>query len=165
MGFLLGEGIDEARLARALELEDETIRRVEARPTVVAAFLAVYVGRVDRAKPVLESVRRELAERGQEAESPLLTLHLAWLSLTVGELQRARELSDEALAFATLGGTWSAHALAFGAIVDAFAGDAEGCRGRLAAAVTATGGHGAPELATGRSRPWSRSANANGRRA
>src|SRR5262249_39806519 len=66
-------------------------------------------------------------------------LHLAWLSLMLGELPRARELSDQALAFAALGGTWSAHALAFGAIVDAFAGDAERCRGRMAAALAATG--------------------------
>lgn len=139
LGFFLGEGIDEARLARALELEDETIRWVEARPTLVAAFLALYVGRVDRARPMLESLRRELADRGQEAESPLLTLHLAWLELAVGELPRARELSDEALGFAALGGMWSAHAIAFGAIVDAFAGDTDRCRERLAAAAAAVG--------------------------
>jgi DNA-binding CsgD family transcriptional regulator len=139
MGFLLGEGVDEARMARALELEDETIRWVEARPALVAAFLALYVGRIDRAKPMLEAIRRELSQRGQEAESPLLTMHLAWLSLTLGELPRARELSEEALGFAALGGMWAAHALAFDAIVEAFAGDAERCRERMAAAATAAG--------------------------
>ena len=138
--FLLGEGLDEEQLARALELEDPVAQlQLEARPTTIAGCLALYTGRIDRAAALLGSIRESMYERGAEADLPLVSIHLAWLELAIGRWSEARKLSDEALQLASLTGTLNAHALAFAALLDAYAGEEESCRTRTAAALAAMG--------------------------
>jgi DNA-binding CsgD family transcriptional regulator len=139
--FLLGEGIDEARMARALELEDPAAEcAIELRPTLMAGFLALYSGDFDRARTLLYPLRDRLLERGEDTDLPLLSMHLAWLECWAGRLDAARTLAAEARQTAALGGTMTAHALAMSALLDAHAGDAEQCRERVTAARSAMGG-------------------------
>jgi DNA-binding CsgD family transcriptional regulator len=138
--FLLGGGIDERQLARSLDLEDEDRpTQAEIRPSLIAGFLALFSGRIDDARSRLYPLRDRMRDRGQEADLPLLSIHLAWLESVVGDLPKARMLSDEALELAAIGGTMTAHALAFAALLEAHAGDADRYRERVAAALAAMG--------------------------
>jgi DNA-binding CsgD family transcriptional regulator len=138
--FLLGKGVDEAQLARSLELEPEVRRGpVEAHPTLIDGALALYTGRIERAAAVLHPLRQEMLDRGEEAELPLLSIHLAWLELVCGRTDAARAFSDEGIALASLAGSFTAHALAFSALLHAYTGEPERCHERSAAALAAMG--------------------------
>src|SRR5262249_37547057 len=83
--FLLGHGVDEQQLARALELQqDRGRRRVETWPTLVAGLLGFYTGRVDIALSLLYPLRQEMLEHGEDAELPFLSINLAWLEMLIG---------------------------------------------------------------------------------
>ena len=139
--FLLGEGVDEERLGRALELEDlDEEAMVEVRPTLVAGLLAFYTGDFERARALLYPLRARLLERGQDTDLPLLSLHLAWLECSAGDLQAARTLADEGLQTAALGGSLTAHALALSALLDAYAGNVDECRQQVQEALERMGG-------------------------
>jgi DNA-binding CsgD family transcriptional regulator len=139
--FLVGSGLDEESLARALSLENEaTPMRLEMRPTLVAGFLAGYVGDLDHARELLQPLRRRLLDRGEETELPLLSIHLAWLECTAGNTREARLLSDESLELAAVSRSMQAHALGFAALLDAYVGDERRCLEHVDAALTALGG-------------------------
>jgi DNA-binding CsgD family transcriptional regulator len=139
--FLLGRGVDEARLERALALEDPE-RRVPAefRPTLIAGFLAFYTGRFDRARSLLYPLHGRLHDRGAEADLPILLGTMTWLECSAGDLPAARMLAEEALEAASLteSETMTATSLAFAALVDAHAGAVESCRERIEAALEAS---------------------------
>jgi DNA-binding NarL/FixJ family response regulator len=136
--FLNGNGVDEEQLARALELEDESVPlRIEMRPTLVAGFLAAFVGDVERARSLLYPLRDRMRELGQEAELPLLSIHLSWLECLVGNMVAAQALCDEALELAELSRTMTTHAHAYAAVVAASCGDEGRCRHHVATALNA----------------------------
>jgi hypothetical protein len=138
--FLLGEGVDDAQLARALELEVEDPRiQLEGRPSLVAGCLAFYVGQIDQAFSLLYPIRERLRERGEQGDMPFLSIHLAWIECMIGQTARARMLSGEALELASLTGVMDAHALAFAALLDAYTGDEDSCRNRVASAFASMG--------------------------
>jgi DNA-binding CsgD family transcriptional regulator len=135
--FLLGGGVDEERLARALALEDPEHRvAAEFRPTLIAGFLAFYTGRFDRARSLLYPLRAELRARGADADLPMICGHLSWLEAWAGAFEVARSFADEAIEAATLAEseTMMALSLADGALVEAHAGRADVCRDRAHAA-------------------------------
>jgi DNA-binding CsgD family transcriptional regulator len=137
LAFLLGGGVDEERLARALVLEDPKHRvPAQFRPTLIAGFLAFYTGQFDRARSLLYPLRAELRARGADADLPMLCGTLAWLEAWAGAFATAREFADEALEAATLAEseTMMALSLADSALVEAHAGRAESCRDRANAA-------------------------------
>jgi DNA-binding CsgD family transcriptional regulator len=136
--FLLGGGIHEQRLARALALEDPDHRvPAEFRPTLIAGFLAFYTGRFERARSLLYPLRDQLRVRGDEADLPILLGHLSWLECAAGAFSAARRLADEAREAATLAEneTMTAMSLAFAALVEAHAGRVEVCRDLIDAAL------------------------------
>ncbi len=135
--LLLGDGVDEARLARALALEDpERSVPVERRPTLIAGVVAFYIGDFAYARSLLYPLRARLRERGEEGELADLLGNMAWLECWAGDLAAATILAEEALesGLVTEGETVEAAALAFAALVDAHAGRIESCRTRVAAA-------------------------------
>jgi DNA-binding CsgD family transcriptional regulator len=138
--FLLGAGIDERRLERALALEDpEAEVPIELRPTLTAGCLAFYTGRFEDAREILYPLRASLRDRGEDANLPFLSLNLAWLEMWAGNYAPARRLADEGIETAALGETMTAHALAYSALLDAHTGDVENCRERVAAAAVSMG--------------------------
>jgi DNA-binding CsgD family transcriptional regulator len=131
LGFLLGGGVDEERLARALVLEDPEHRvPAEFRPTLIAGCLAFYTGRFERARSLLYPLRAELRTRGADADLPMLSGHLSWLESWAGAFAAARSFADEALEAAALAEseTMLALSLADAALVEAHAGRVEVCR-------------------------------------
>ena len=140
--FLLGGGIDEARLAQALSIEDPEHRvPAEFKPTLIAGFLAFYIGRFDHARSLLYPLRTWLRERGLEGDLPVLLGTMAWLECWAGDLAAARTLATEGLeaALLTESDTQASTMLAFGALVEAHAGRAETCREVINAALRAAG--------------------------
>ena len=85
------------------------------------------------------ALRRELLDRGRDADLPFLVMHAAWLECLAADYPAARRLADEALETATLARSMSAHALAFSAFLEAHTGDADLCRAHAREALRATG--------------------------
>jgi DNA-binding NarL/FixJ family response regulator len=133
--FLLGRGVDDGRLERALGLEDlDADTPIEFRPTIVAGFLAFFTGDDDRARSLLYPLRARLLERGEDSDLPLLSITLAWLECLSGDLVQAAALAAEGVETATVSDntTMKAYAHALSALVDAHRGDLESCSSNLA---------------------------------
>ena len=133
LDYLLGRGLDDARLARALELEDEQRQTtIEMRPTLIAAHLMLYEGRLDPSRDLFLRLRQRVINRGEESDLPFLSSYLAWAETMRGNLGHAAGYADEALASAVHVGldTLRCCALAFGALPAAYAGDADTARRR-----------------------------------
>jgi DNA-binding CsgD family transcriptional regulator len=145
-GFVVGLGLDVGRLERALDLEDPNDElQIQMRPTLIAGYLALYMGEIDRSVRLLAPLRKRILERGQESDLPYVASYLAWAECWRGNLSLAETLGAESIAFAErlgmvgLGG----FAHAFAAVVAAYAGDertarARAGRARLLASETGT---------------------------
>ena len=137
MGLILGRGLDEERLGRALRLEDpEEPGPIERRPSVLAAEVLFYVGEVDRPRDLLTALVTRLTERGEDSALPYVLALLAQVECTSGNLAKARELSVQSYDAARQEGSDSlaATARAVQAIVDAQAGRIEEARAAAAEA-------------------------------
>jgi DNA-binding CsgD family transcriptional regulator/tetratricopeptide (TPR) repeat protein len=126
--FLRGERLDEARLKRALALEDPAMTRsFIMRPAVIHGMLRLWRGELDDAVTALTAVRDDAAERGIEGAIPMMSFYLVWTALWRGEIARAAEWADEARAAANLleDPTTSGITLAASALVHAHDGHPE----------------------------------------
>jgi tetratricopeptide (TPR) repeat protein len=129
--FLLGHGLDEQKLERALELEaPEKSLPTEMRPSLIAGILMFLIGRFDRARALFTALRTRLVEQGEDSDLPMVLTWLARLECSAGNLYAATALADEALERAQQLGSDSlaAVALADRALVDSHAGRVEAAR-------------------------------------
>ncbi len=106
--FILGEGLDEEKLARSLRLEnpDRSIP-IERRPSLLGGFAWLEAGQFDRARAVLEALAADLTERGEESDLPYLLAGLARLECSAGNLDAAGALADHGYDLATQAGSES----------------------------------------------------------
>jgi DNA-binding CsgD family transcriptional regulator len=133
VGFLLGRGVDEPEVNRALRLEDRQRQTtVEMRPSLIAGLLMLYVGRLNRACELLSDLRQRILDRGEESDLPYVSACLAWAESWRGNLAPAAGFAAEAIDIATRTGMASMRCtvLALGSVPLAFAGDAETARDR-----------------------------------
>ncbi len=125
-GFLMGNGMDEATLERALRLEDRR-HQVPAlvRPSLIAGCLALFQGCLARCDSHLLPLREQILESGEEAHLVTVSGYLIWSAAWRGDLARAEAYSAEAIDVAARIGSDSQRcmALAFAAIGSAYAGD------------------------------------------
>jgi len=124
--FLLGAGFDEAKVARALELEDPDRQILtEMQPSLIAGLMRLYEGKPAQAVEVLERLRKRAIERGEDAGLPFVSGNLAWAEAMRGELSSAAGFAEEALEWADRveSDTMRCWALAYGALPAAFAGE------------------------------------------
>jgi ATP/maltotriose-dependent transcriptional regulator MalT len=123
--FMLGRGLNEQRLRRALAQEDIT-RRVPApmRPTAIHGALMSWTGRHEAARESLEGLRARLLELGDEAALPFLAFVLAPAACTRGDLAAAVRHGEEGLEVAARVGTdvLMAYALTAMAFANAYTG-------------------------------------------
>jgi DNA-binding CsgD family transcriptional regulator len=129
--FWVGGGVSEARMARALALEDpRRFGPLETRPRFVQALLSLWVGNVDEALPRLLAVRTDVLESGQETAVPFLSLFLVVASLWQADLASAARYAEESWDTAALTDEPVARALALTvrALVDAYGGRLERAR-------------------------------------
>lgn len=125
--FLAGHGLDQAKIDRALGLEDPCHQvPVQMRPTNVAGCLALFEGRLETCDGFLLPLRQQTLERGEESDLVHTSAHLIWSAAWQGDLTRAEAYALEALDIATRIGSDSQRcmALAFAAVASAFAGSA-----------------------------------------
>jgi DNA-binding CsgD family transcriptional regulator len=137
--FLLGDPIDEQRLARALELErrDEIDCPAELRPTLIAGCLDLYVGALDRARERFYALSAWLRERGRDVDLPLVLCEITWVEAWVGNLAAADAASAEAVRLARLSGgdAQAGLTLAYAALSAAYLGHESDCRSHAAQAL------------------------------
>jgi DNA-binding CsgD family transcriptional regulator len=125
--FLCGRGLDEGRLARALQLEEPRRQRTwQMRPSFHHGLLSLWTGCLDEAVSLLDELHRETLERGEEIEIPFVCFYLIWAHLWRGDLSRAAALADEVRDAAALLGDPASRgiALAGQALVHAHDGSA-----------------------------------------
>lgn len=133
--FLLGRGLDEARLQRALALEDVTRRTpTPTRPSAIHGALMSWTGRPLGARASLEGIRARLLELGDEAALPFLAFVLAPAACVRGDLAAAESHGEEGMEAAARVGSdvLRAYALTAASHVDAYAG-------RIGSAITRAG--------------------------
>lgn len=101
--FWTGGGLSEARMARAIALEDPARSAAfELRPSVVRALMQLWIGNIDAALEMLLAFRVEMIEGGQDTSLPFLSLHLVLASLWRGDLSGAAQFAEECWDTATL---------------------------------------------------------------
>jgi DNA-binding CsgD family transcriptional regulator len=145
--YLLGGGLDEARIETALELEDPD-RQVtaEMRPSLIAGYLMLWEGRLGESIRILGDQRRRLIDRGEESDLPLVSSYLGWAECWRGNLDAAERFCQEALDSAASTGSeaMSCWSLGFAALPPAYAGDPAAATARAAACQRQAGRAGVP---------------------
>lgn len=137
--LVLGKGIDERVLERALALEDpdrEVPFQMPATMNVASAYQ--YMGRIEVSRPLFVKLRDRLVARGDEADLPWVMCLVAAASWLGGELEGAEREANEAERAATLIGSalFRAFALQVRAATRAQRGDAVGARADAAEGLT-----------------------------
>jgi DNA-binding NarL/FixJ family response regulator len=126
--YLGGRGLDEARLARALALENPTRSTAfTMRPSYIRSALLLWTGRCEEAIGVLDALRAETLERGEESAIPFLAPYRVWAAVWRGDLTDAARVVDDTRDSARLVGDPAAEAIAsgFDALLHAFTGPLE----------------------------------------
>jgi DNA-binding CsgD family transcriptional regulator len=132
LDFNLGRGLDEARLAEALELEVRDRRTTdELQPSLIAALLFLWIGRFGEASALLDTMAARSEDRGEThslvwTQGPLRV----WLQCWTGDLEGASRTAAEGFARLLERDTPVGRALALNARtrVDADAGHAARAR-------------------------------------
>jgi DNA-binding CsgD family transcriptional regulator len=133
-----GRRLDDGKLARALALEDPDRQVVvPSRPTFLAGFCMLCVGRLAEARVHFLAGRERLLERGQDTELPGAGIFLAWIECLRGNLVDAHAYAREAHEAAVGVGSdaFRGLTLAACAVVDAYRGQAEEVRAEAAQAL------------------------------
>jgi DNA-binding NarL/FixJ family response regulator len=96
--FLRGDGLDEASMARALELEDQHADIPMAfRPRMQNAILLAWTGQLDQAHHELASIRRSCIERGEENELMFVAVHSVLLEIWRGNFADATLIAEDTM--------------------------------------------------------------------
>ncbi|WP_241524264.1 helix-turn-helix transcriptional regulator [Mycobacterium paraense] len=96
--FLLGAGLDEAGLRRAVELEDpEAPASAQLRPRMHGAITLAGTGRLDQARGEFRAMRREYIERGEESELMMFAFHSGLNEIWRGDFAEASLIADDAM--------------------------------------------------------------------
>ncbi|MGB3356138.1 MAG: AAA family ATPase [Mycobacterium sp.] len=139
--FLLGQGLDEAELARAVELEDPgAAMPLALRPSTNNALLALWSGQLDRAHELMATLRRRCLADGREVDLVYLAFHHAQLELWRGNPAEAATITDDVVERAAqLGGDFPLYvALTTSAALAAYAGRVDEARRDAQEALAAT---------------------------
>lgn len=96
--FLLGAGLDEAGLQRALELEDsQTSVSAQLRPRMHSAILLAGTGRLEEARGEFRAIRGGYIERGEESELMIFAFHSGLNEIWRGDFAEASVIADDAM--------------------------------------------------------------------
>ena len=139
LGFLTGNGLDEAKLARALELEnpDVAFTPLVFRPTVQRALLLDWSGQLDRAYAEQQQIRKRCLDNGEEGEYVFIAYQVVLNAIWRGSFAEANLVAEDAMEQAKqLGGEvamFIAHTLR--AHLAAYAGQEAVAREAVAAAL------------------------------
>jgi DNA-binding CsgD family transcriptional regulator len=97
VGFLVGRGVDWDIVERSLALEDKArVLPVQMRPSLIAALLKLYVGRVAEARQDLRALWQVASDTGDESDFSYVLIWHAWLETQNCEFDTAVELAEQA---------------------------------------------------------------------
>jgi DNA-binding CsgD family transcriptional regulator len=133
--FLLGLGVDEGKIERALALEDpHRPTPIMMRPSLCAGGLALFCGDLERSVSILSPLRARILESGYESDLPFVSSYLSWAECWRGNLAAATAHCEESLECAARigGGPILYWAFAFAAVPAAYAGDRPLAMARIA---------------------------------
>ena len=163
--FLVGDGVDEASLERALALEDpERLTHAVRWPSLNAAMVHLWGHQVDRARVELAALYERCLERGAESDLWFVLAYATQAALWCGDVEAAERLATEMTERARMTGgePVAALALTVQATVDAWRGRVPEAHASAEAAVAglvrsqfgggwlfALGARGAAELSVG----------------
>jgi DNA-binding CsgD family transcriptional regulator len=98
VGFILGDGLDEESLNRALELEHpEAPGAVPFHASTQAAVLHAWTGRVEQASAELQVIRRRSLDLGDENALSFLAFHQVLTHVWLGNLEQAKQVAEDAM--------------------------------------------------------------------
>jgi ATP/maltotriose-dependent transcriptional regulator MalT len=129
--FMLGEGLDEADLRRALALED---RRADTpltvRSHVHSAMLQAWTGRLEDAHREIQAIRRRCIESGDESELMFVAFHSVLIEMWRGNFTDAGLVAEDTMERALQLNTEvpQCQALSMRAALDAYAGRVDEAR-------------------------------------
>ncbi len=93
---LQGEGYDETRMRRALELEDrETDPPMVFRPRWHYVFLLSWTGQLDQARREITAVRLRCAERGEEYELAVMSIWYMQIEIWRSDFPAAAAVAED----------------------------------------------------------------------
>jgi DNA-binding CsgD family transcriptional regulator len=125
--LILGQGLDEAKVERALRLEDpDRPVPILVRPSFCAGCIAQAEGHLERCDQLLLPLRARIQDRGDERDLVHVCTYLTWSASWQGHLALAEEYALQAIQSSERmdGDSLRCMALAFGAVASAYAGDA-----------------------------------------
>ncbi len=134
IGFLVGNGVAESDLVRALALEDpERPTPIMLTPSAIAGRIWGWTGRFEESRELIDEVRQRSRERGAETDLVYLSPSMATTPCEAGALDLVRGVVDDAIERAAQLGTPAARAVALSveSTLAGWTGDAERAR-RLA---------------------------------
>ena len=113
-----------------LSEEPEGLLRAGARvmrPSLIAAHLALYEGRLGRCEQLLLPLRERILEQGEESELPMVSYALGWSACWRGDLELASAYAQEAIETAARieSDSLRCQALGFAAVTSAYRGETE----------------------------------------
>ena len=139
--FVLGEGLDEADMRRALEVNDYPLSLpLAARPGVQNALLLAWTGQLDAANEAMAAIRKRCIERGEESELIFVGFHSVLLQVWRGNLAEAELVAEDTMERALQfdGDLPLFIALTVRAMIGAYAGRADEVRRDTAEALVAS---------------------------
>ncbi len=97
--LLIGLGLDDVKVERALALEDWDRTTVFFfRPTFGALWTLTVVGQLERAQAAWDLLRENLVVRGGQADLPNVSFWATWLETWRGEIASATRIAETAVA-------------------------------------------------------------------
>jgi DNA-binding CsgD family transcriptional regulator/tetratricopeptide (TPR) repeat protein len=147
LGFMVGEGVDDESMRRALELEgDPSAIHIAVRPSAQSAFLDFLTARDPQAHNVIRRMRQECVESGDENGSNILTFQSIIADVMYGAYAEASTTLGEALEGARqLGSDAAVHgSQMLRAMVTGHTGDVEGSRDAIALSLATAAQTGSP---------------------
>ena len=150
VNFVCGQGVDEPRLERALELEDcdaDVPDPLDA--STVNALVLAWTGRLDEARAQVSVVRNRCIERGEDGRVMFIDLHSTLIDVWRGDFTAAAQTATDAMERAEQLGGDHAFVIAdgIGAVVAAYSGREQDARTHARAAIERANRCGSPRLA------------------
>ncbi len=120
--FFAGRGVDEARLDRALALDDpHRVAPPQMKPRLIRALLLLFTGRLDEARAILVEEMADAVDRGHEGTVPMISFYLVWACVWRGDVDAAVAVGETSREVAFLNDDAAMQALALAATSLAYA--------------------------------------------
>lgn len=140
LNFLLGAGVDNKSLHRAVELEGDAEILAAFRPSLHHGVLKAWTGHLAEGRDELQAIRQRCIERGEEIELVPVTFNSFLVDLWRGDIAGANALAEDAMERSLQLGGDLAHgiALTMEAALAAHRGDEPRARADAQAALEAS---------------------------